>query len=183
MFHSFGCNVKGPKKQREEKNDYNDSVHQPSPDSRRRVEWQYAKNQIHDGRHRRYEQYMFRIHSDIYPQILFEASPEQEIGFPAEYYDQQAQQYARKNSVQAEEPSQQHRHSDIDRRFDHRSPDVAEQTVGIDICLDRRPRQSDIQRCDHQAQRQVVQHVFRAYPQRNEGRRKHIDSETDRAAQ
>ena len=126
---------------------------------------------------------MFRIHSDIYPQILFEASPEQEIGFPAEYYDQQAQQYARKNSVQAEEPSQQHRHSDIDRRFDHRSPDVAEQTVGIDICLDRRPRQSDIQRCDHQAQRQVVQYVFGTYPQRNEGRREHIDSEAYRAAQ
>ena len=126
---------------------------------------------------------MFRIHSHIYPQFFFEAPPEQKIGLPAEYHDQKAQQNACENPMQAEEPAQQHRHPDIDRRLDHRSPNIAEQTVGIDICFNRRPHQSYIQRCDHQTQRQVVQHVFGAYPERNESRREHIDSETDRAAQ
>ena len=126
---------------------------------------------------------MFRIHAHICPQFLFEPPPEQEIGLPAEYHDQQAQQYTRKNSVQAEEPAQQHRHPDIDRRLDHRSPNIAEQTVGVDIGIHRRPRKADIQRRNHQTQRQVVQHVFGAYPKRNEGRREHIDSETYRAAQ
>ena len=57
---------------------------------------------------------MFRIHSHIYPQLLLQAFSEQEIGLPAKYHDQKAQQNACENSMQAEEPAQQNRHPDID---------------------------------------------------------------------